>query len=417
MLLVCCGNVVASRHIRKGHNLTEDYYPACSPSRRASTPRHTWTRERLAPHHTTLYLDDNAKSEEMAAPVVVNLSSQATVGEVEVCDSSASSGVEDIEARARQGTSVHAEQVEQDMEQDAQRRDSDEHMEEEPRQDSMGEATLQMAGAGQQTQYFDIMAHDVASEMEGDERESRKEHTDAPPFVKARSVAPSDLWLGAEEMEREAAAAAPPSRASPAQPAPWPAPPKTPPTRGASAAAATPTRSSRTQKGAADVDKIDKMMEMMMRNHELVQTRFDGIQEKIELQVLETKKRFEAVDEHFQTVEKKMDYAHEQARERFRAHWGQICQARARRRRGRSRAARRRRRTASRSSVRELRGRGVGRGGHQQGPALVGEQGFVDGRDGDLRAEPAADGPLPSLGGSDGGYENSNASSPGAHRG
>lgn len=214
----------------------------------------------------------------MATPVVVNLSSQATADEVEVCDGSVSSEVE-IESRARQSTSVHAEQAEQDMGQDAQRRDSDERMEEEPRQDSMGEAMLQMAGAGQQTQCFEIMAHDVASEMEGDERESRKEHADAPAFVKARSAILSDLWLGAEEMEREAAAqvsaaaTAPPPRASPAQaapaPAPWPAPP---PMRGASAAAATLTRSSRTQKGA-EVDNIGKMM---MRNHELVQTRFDG---------------------------------------------------------------------------------------------------------------------------------------------
>lgn len=35
------------------------------------------------------------------------------------------------------------------------------------------------------------------------------------------------------------------------------------------------------------------------------------------MQVLGRKKRFEAVDEHFQAVEGKMDYAHEQARERF----------------------------------------------------------------------------------------------------
>lgn len=56
---------------------------------------------------------------------------------------------------------------------------------------------------------------------------------------------------------------------------------------------------------------------MMRQNHEMVHTQFVGTQEKIETQVFETKRRFEAVDEDCQAVEEKMDDAHGQARERL----------------------------------------------------------------------------------------------------
>lgn len=118
-------------------------------------------------------------------------------------------------------------------------------------------------------------------------------------------------------MERDvallvAAAAGPPPKsavAQPAQPAPWPAPAKTPPARGASAAESTLMRSARTTKNNKDVDKLGKMMEIMVRNHESAQTRFNGIQERIEAQATQTTTRL--------AVEEKMNYGHEQARERF----------------------------------------------------------------------------------------------------
>lgn len=158
-----------------------------------------------------------------------------------------------------------------------------------------------MGRGAEGTEFFDIMACDAPADRSGDSvndgvmdeaREHRREHIDAPPFVKALSLLASDIWLGAEEMVRDAArmvaaAAGPPPRAAaaqPAQPAPWPAPPKTPPTRGASAAESTPMRSTRTKN--KDVDRLDTIMEMMMmRNKESVHDRFDCSQERMEEQV------------------------------------------------------------------------------------------------------------------------------------
>lgn len=72
------------------------------------------------------------------------------------------------------------------------------------------------------------------------ERDERRVRSAAPSFVKARSIAP-DIWLGAKELEQEAAKAIataanaePPPRAGAPQPRPVPPPPITPPAPGSS---------------------------------------------------------------------------------------------------------------------------------------------------------------------------------------
>lgn len=154
------------------------------------------------------------------AAAVANLSSQATVDEVEVCGSSASSGVE--ERPERQGSPAHTVQGGEDIEQNAQRRDYDEPMRDEPRPDSLGAATLQMRGAEAATQYFGIMAHDAATEIEGGGRGYRKEHTDATGTVAGTAQEPADTRSKRRGDDAD--------------------------------------EGSRTQKDIADMDKIDRMM-------------------------------------------------------------------------------------------------------------------------------------------------------------